>query len=416
MPLLHRIIEGVNPVELALWSCMTGGLLTITLASLCDAALSRSAGAFMGFTFVALLTLYAVLLCGVLQFVFPTIPAWLADLLQVGLGPLCSTIALVYTGRWLSVKAEDEWITNIVAWGTGSMAIVTVVLSLFAAVATKGYMAPLLQASAGACLITVVLTGVCAWRASMLGDPLAKWIAPSAIALTVTISGLYTQAVHPGTLSLIEVAATAFAAVAYLLIIASLSIVRTRQVKQLERLAGLQMGADPVTGLATGSAFIAKVDDAFWRASRYGMACNVVCMHLHNLYELAEQAGHGVEQQIALAMSARIRRAVGFRCVVGLYHARCFIAVIQVPRQSSEQQIQSFVQRLHHIISKPVDVVGFAQSHHQFAPDWGVAVVSSDPNTNNSAEVLRQAEHSAMQAVHRTVKAAVETPPIKKAP
>lgn len=390
---------------------MAGGLLTITLASLCDAALSRSAGAFMGFTFVALLTLYAVLLCGLLQVVFPAIPLGLVDLLEVGLGPLCSTIALVYTGRWLSVKAEDEWISNIVAWGTGGMAIVTVTLSLWAAVATEGDMVQLLKASAGSCLLTIVLTGVCAWRASILGDPLAKWVAPTAVALTVTISGLYTQAVHPGTLSSIEIAATAFSTVAYLLIIASLSIVRTRQVKRLERLAGLQVGSDPVTGLATGSAFISKVDDAFWRASRNGMACNVVCMHLHNLYALAEIAGHGVEQQIALAMSARIRRAVGFRCVVGLYHARCFIAVIQVPRQSSEVQIQSFVQRLHYLISKPVDVVGFAQTHHQFEPDWGVAVVSSDPAKNNSAEVLRQAEHSAMKATHHEVKVEVETPP-----
>jgi len=377
---------------------MAGGLLTITLASLCDAALSRSAGAFMGFTFVASLTLYAVLLCGLLQVVFPAIPATLVDFLQVGLGPLCSTMALVYTGRWLSVKAEDEWISRIVGWGTGGMAIVTMTLSLVALVATAGDMAQLLLASAAACMLTIVLTGICAWRASMLGDPLAKWVAPTALALTVTISGLYTQAVRPGTLSWLEIAATALATVAYLLIIAALSIVRTRQVKRLERLAGLQLGSDPVTGLATGSALIAKVDDAFWRASRNGLACNVVCMHLHNLYVLAEKAGHGVEQQIALAMSARIRRAVGFRCVVGLYHARCFIAVIQVPKQSSEMQIQSFVQRLHYLIAKPVDVIGFAQTHHRFEPDWGIAVVSSDPAQDHSAEVMRQAEQAAMKA------------------
>ena len=388
---------------------MAGGLLTITLASLCDAALSRSAGAFMGFTFVALLTLYAVLLCGLLQVVFPGLPDRLVDVLQVGLGPLCSTMALVYTGRWLSVKAEDEWISRIVAWGTGGMGIVTIALGLFAIVADHADVFRLLVASAGACMLTIVLTGICAWRASILGDPLAKWVAPTAIALTITISGLYTQAVHPGTLSLLEVGATAFATVAYLLIIASLSIVRTRQVRRLERLAGLQIGSDPATGLSTGSALIAKVDDAFWRASRNGMACNVVCMHLHNLYALADTAGHGVEQQISLAMSARIRRAVGFRCVVGLYHARCFVAVIQVPRQSSELQIQSFVQRLHYLISKPVDVIGQGQTHHQFAPNWGIAVVSSDPSQNDSGEVLRKAEQEAMKATHPVVRDAKES-------
>lgn len=377
---------------------MAGGLLTITLASLSDAAFSRTAGATMGFTFVGSLSLYAVVLCGLVDHVLPGLPRAVMDLLKVVLGPLCSTMAMVFAGQWLRVRGEDEWIARIVFWGTALLGVASLVLGLLTVLAEPADIPNLLLASAAACVLTIVLTGICAWRAWLLGDVLAKWVAPSAVALSVTITGLYHQAVEPGSLPLLQIAATGFSAVAYLLIIAMLSIVRTRQARRLQRLAGLQINADPVTGLPTGSALLAKVDDAFWRASRNGLACNVVCMHLHNLYQLAEEAGHGVEQQIALAMSARIRRAMGFRCVVGLYHARCFVAVIQVPRQSSGLQIQSYVQRLGVLISKPVDVVGHGRIHYTFEPQWGISVVSSDPSQTDSIHVLRQAEQEAMNA------------------
>lgn len=388
----------MTPLEVAIWSCMAGGLLTICMASLCDAALSRSTDAFLGFSFVSLLALYAILLSGLLPFFFPSTHTTLLHVLQVGLGPLCCAVALVYTGRWLHVKSEDPWITKISFCGSLAMGLASIVLVLFTAVAEKEASEPLLATSAAACLITVVLTGICAWRAALLGDRLAVWVAPAAMALTTTLAGLYAQAARPGILPTPFLIVTAVSAVAYLTIIAALSIARTRQSKRLERLAGLHLGLDPATGLPTGSALIAKVSDAFWRASRNGMACNVVCMHLHNLYDLGEMAGHGVEQQIALAMSARIRRALGFRCIVGLYHARCFIAVIQVPHQSNPQRIESFVQRLRYLISKPMRVSGHAKTHHQFTPEWGISVVSAKASEQDSSAVLRQAEREAMRS------------------
>lgn len=371
--------------------------MTVCMASLCDALLSRSADAFVGVSFVALLALYALLLSGLVPLVFPAIPVTLVHVLQVSLGPLCSALALVYTGRWLHVKAEDPWIAKIAVWGSVAMGLVTLVLLLFALVADNSRMEPLLALSAGTCLLAMVLTGICAWRAALLGDRLAIWVAPAAMALTTTLAGLFAQAARPGILPLPFVAVTAFSAVAYVAIIAALSATRTRRVKRLERLAGMHLGMDPATGLPTGSALIGKVSDAFWRASRNGMACNVVCMHLHNLYDLGDLAGHGVEQQIAMAMSARIRRALGFRCIVGLYHARCFVAVIQVPHLSSGVRIESFVQRLRYLISKPMRVSGHAQTHHDFVPDWGISVVSSNPNEKDSSVILRQAEREAMR-------------------
>lgn len=384
-------------------------MLTICLAALCDAALSRSSGAFMGFAFMALITLYATLLCGLVQLAFPGIPLVVIHTLQVSLAPLCSTLALVFTGRWLNVKSEDEKIGKIIGAGTATMGALTVLLAILALRAQNADIERLLVPSAATCLITIVLTGICAWKAIKLGDRLAIWLAPAAILLTVTIGGLYSEAANPGQLTILQICATALCAVLYLLMIAYLSIARTRQAKRLERLAGLHLGADPTTGLPTGSALIAKVEDAFWHSTRHNVASNVVCMHLHNLYDLAEVAGHGVENQIALAMSARIRRAVGFRCVVGLYHARCFIAVIQAPNRSSDAQIASFVQRLRYLISKPVQVIGHKRTQHEFNPDWGIAVVSASGERLDSTSVLRQAEREAMQDTQTIAKVQLGT-------
>lgn len=376
---------------------MAGGSLTVCLTALCDAALSRSTDAFMGVGFIALVALYAVLLSGLVPVFIADMPQTLLQVLQVGLGPLCCVLALVYVERWLHVKSDDPWIARITRYGSLAMATIAVMLVLATVPNARIAFEWLLGLSAAACLLTIGLAGLCAWRAALLGDPLAMGVAPAAMGLVTMLAGLFAQAAHPGSLPPVFVAVTAFSAVGCLAIIAALSMLRTRQVLQLERLAGLHLGLDPVTGLPTGSALLAKVSDAFWRASRNGMACNVVCMHLHNLYDLGDLAGHGVEQQIALTMGARIRRALGFRCIVGLYHARCFIAVLQVPQQSNAARIESFKQRLRYLISKPMQVMGHAQTHYQFVPQWGIAVVSADPDELDSAQVLRKAEQAAMR-------------------
>ena len=86
----------------------------------------------------------------------------------------------------------------------------------------------------------------------------------------------------------------------------------------------------------TGSALLAQIEHAFWRTAQLDGECTVVCLLVSNLYELAESAGPGLEHQILVTMSARIRRAAGFRCVVGLYHPRCFVVVLSTKKLNNE--------------------------------------------------------------------------------
>jgi len=119
----------------------------------------------------------------------------------------------------------------------------------------------------------------------------------------------------------------------FFLVMVMLGIQRNQQLRKLERLSNLAAGVEPATGLPSGSMLLSKVDDAFWRSDRLSASSIVIALHLHNLYELSESDIPSIDLQILAAMAARIRRAVGFRCVVGLYHPRCFVVVLSVIKQ-----------------------------------------------------------------------------------
>ena len=80
----------------------------------------------------------------------------------------------------------------------------------------------------------------------------------------------------------------------------------------------------------------------------------MICLYLRNLYDLAETAGHNVDPQILAAMSARMRRSVGFRNVLGWQHLCCYIVVISTDRKI--RLVEKLLQRLHYLIAKPLPV------------------------------------------------------------
>jgi GGDEF domain-containing protein len=208
------------------------------------------------------------------------------------------------------------------------------------------------------------------------------------------MAGLYSHQISPEDGNLPIYVATSFSTVSFFLVMVSLGIRRNRQMRQLEHLAGLSKGMDPATGLPRGSVLLSKVDDAFWRSSRLNSDCSVICLHLRNLYELSEEAGHSVDQQILASMAARIRRAVGFRCVVGLYHPRCFVVVISAasqPRVTGDMGA-----RLCALMCKPLEVVGENAILHVFTPQFSVGMVTVSAEDAIPARVIDEAEQIAL--------------------
>jgi diguanylate cyclase (GGDEF)-like protein len=184
--------------------------------------------------------------------------------------------------------------------------------------------------------------------------------------------------------------------VVFFLVMVSLGIRRNRQIRRLERLAGLSQGLDPATGLPRGSVLLSKVDDAFWRSARLNASCTVVCLHLHNLYELSDAAGHMVDQQILSTMAARVRRAVGFRCVVGLYHPRCFVVVMSAVKQPKVMEKMSA--HLRELMCQPLDVIGQKQSAHVFTPQVSVGLITVSAANAIPAQVIHEAEQIALSS------------------
>jgi GGDEF domain-containing protein len=139
---------------------------------------------------------------------------------------------------------------------------------------------------------------------------------------------------------------------------------------------------------------LSKVDDAIWRSARMNQECTVICVYLRNLYELAEIAGHNADQQILSAVSARLRRAIGFSHVMGLYHPRCFVIVISTYSQT--RLVDKTIQRLRYLLTKPLQVEGLDDTSHSFVPRIGIGQMQVTADNADPATVIEHAEHLAM--------------------
>jgi hypothetical protein len=119
----------------------------------------------------------------------------------------------------------------------------------------------------------------------------------------------------------------------------------------------------------------------------------VICLDLSNLYEMTDSDPQQVDGQILAALAARIRRAAGFRCLVGLYHLRCFVVVMGSER--AEDPIAGSVASLRALAELPLSVTAEWQLLRSFVPQIGVGVVTIDLCKADPLRMLNQAEHMA---------------------
>lgn len=378
---------------------MLGGLLTLASLALADAVFSRSMASLRNVLFMLITSAGCVLMTGLPEVLYPDLPERVVMLFKLTLGPLGGAIALHYLGIWLGGMREDVLVHRMTAWGGALLFAATVVLATVALLnlgRLKESFYDLLLLTAAINMAAVVLGLIGTLRAAILGDPLARWMVLSCFLLAGTVAGLYTRGLNvPGAGLGTWIATTAFT-LGYYVSVSILIIVRTRQLRQLARLSRLQFGADPSTNLHTGSVLLSEVEHAFWRTARLQGKSTVVCLNLNNLYELGQAAGHGVEHQILVATAARIRRAAGFRCVVGMYHQRCFVVVFS---EKDLNTVRATVANLRALVSKPLSVVGINESRHSFTPDLGVGMITVDPDSTNPMDALNEAERLALEAI-----------------
>jgi GGDEF domain-containing protein len=310
---------------------------------------------------------------------------------------VASALALYYLGLWLGGSREDRTVHHITAWGALAMGLAGVALGAQAAYATPDEFRQLMVTTASVNVAIAMMGLVATLRAAALGDPLARWMVLACVGLVLLVTGHYLKALGIPGFGLGTWIATATLTVLYFLACILLVMMRNREQRQLTRLARLQVGADPATGLPTGSMLLGEVAHAFWRTARIQGECTVVCLNVRNLYELGQTAGHGVEQQILVALAARIRRAAGFRCVVGLYQPRCFVVVISADKR--REYVQETVNRMRMLVSRELTVIGRDQTRYEFLPQLALGSVTlQHPGRAAPLDVIHEAERRALIA------------------
>lgn len=383
--------------EVAIWSAMVGGLLTLAGLALADVVGNRTKGSARNLLFVLITGTSAVVMTGLPEAFWPALPVRLVMVLKAGLGPLAGAMGLYFIGSWLGGVREDSLVHRVTLVGGVVLVIIALGLGLTALWITPENFRVLLGAAAIVNLVPVLLGLVAVVRAARLGDPLARWMALAMVCLGTLTGGHYANALGLGDMGLGWKLFTAVLTVAFFLVASMLGLLRNRQNRLLARLSRLDAGADPATALPTGTALLANVEQAFWRTANMNVPCTVVCLYLSNLYELTEAAGPGAEHQILVALAARIRRAAGFRCVVGLYHPRCFVVVIWADK--FQAPVDETVARLQSQVGQPLPVVGEKHRHHVFLPSLGLGVITLDGRGAKAMDVLNDAERQALAAV-----------------
>ena len=382
-------------LETFIWSALAGALCLVLLAVIADlwANIGKATAQNVGFVVV---TGCAILVLSglpehILQISQPS--TWFA--LKLAIGPLASALAFYSLGTWLGLNAEDAVIGLLVAIGTGLGGIVGLVLFATSMWAPWGSYGEIMLVAGAVSMVVVVLGMVITLRAARLGDALAKPMFAACVCLAMLVAGLYAKVLLPQA-GLAVWVITAGVAVLYYMIVGNLTLRRERQFRHMQKLAKGIHDDDPVTGLPTSAVLVSKVDDSLWRAQRNSRSSMVLAVWINNLYGVAETAGRESEQEIRMILTARLRRAMGFRHVMGAYHPRCF--VITIGTSKAQALMHLLAVKTQKALSAPMIVGSVVGRPHKFNPEIGFAIVYVGAEDASAIQVMDQAERLAQHA------------------
>jgi GGDEF domain-containing protein len=389
------VVEVMSVWELVVWAGMSGAIALLCLVAVADCFVQRTVAAARGLAFVLMMGGAALLLSGLLEKLFSDLDFAAILPLKVAIGPLSGALTLSYLGVWLG-SGQDDPVTR---WAVFAGSVALVVGSGFLAMAAENtdIWTVLTWSRAINMAMVAVALFVCA-RAAMLGDALARWMVLACAFLGLAVMGLYAKSLGTPGWGLWAWAVTAFATVAYFLTVIALTIRRNREVRRLRQLARGLVAQNLDIPMPQGSQLIPRVADAMWRSQRLERPCVVAAIAVRNLYELGDEQGPAVEVQILAVLAARIRRHVGFRNVVGLYHPRCFVLAVspgQDPRRG-ELLVESLLRAIRARVR-----VGPPDHRFDFWPAVGMGVV-------NVVHSEKQSNMDALTAINRAEQLALE--------
>ncbi len=385
----------MDTIEQTIWAAMLGALLTMLLAATADALKNNSLASWRGVAFVFVTGSAAILMTGFPENLLAINDERLLLPAKLALGPLGGALALAYLGIWLGTVEQDRLLAWVVHGGSAFQCLAAIVLALVTVWDLQIQTPHLIGASAVVNGIAVVLASAAALRGVSMGDHLAKGMVLACMCLAVMVFGLYAKGLHmplgDGVWAL-----TALATVGYFLIVTALTLQRNRTLHRLRKLARGVGDNDLVTGLPTGAVFVSKVDDALWRSSRSGHGGMVMAIWIANLYATTESSGRETEQEIRAVLTARLRRTIGFRHTVGIYHPRCFLLVVSATKDEKYARNMAF--KTYAAFAAPM-VVGAVQGVPvPFKPELGIGLVSVLAGDTVTTQIMDQAERLSQHA------------------
>jgi GGDEF domain-containing protein len=361
----------MSQIELSIWAAMLGALLTFLGAALAEAIRSPSIAAWRAINFIVLTGVSAMIMCGwVEQVAALEQRAWLMPA-KVALGPLSGALALLYLGIWFGKLAQDPWLDRLIAWGSLAQCLAAAVL-LLAVVIWPEQAQFWLKLAFLVNMASVVMALSATARGVALGDALAAPMLVASICLGVMVVGLYAKGLGWASSNVLW-ALTALSTAAYFSITTMVSIMRNRQRRLIVRMSEGIAKTDEITGLPVGGTLLSKIDDALWRSVRIDAECAVMAVWIENLYLYNDVLDTSIEHEIRHVLAAKIRRAIGFRPVLGLQQSRCFIAGISVVKD--RQRVAVKVTELVSKLQRPLQV-GVMSGHAQtYEPSIGIGLV-----------------------------------------
>ena len=382
--------------ETFIWSALAGALLLVLLAVVADLCVNRGKATAQNLCFMVVTVSAIIILTGlpehILQISQPS--AWFA--LKLAIGPLASAQAFYSLGSWLGMNAEDAVIRFLVTIGTGLGTIVGLVLLATSAWAPLGSYDEMMVVAGAVSMVVVILGMAITLRAERLGDGLAKSMFAACVCLAILVVGLYIKVLLPDAGLAVWLITTGIA-VLYYMIVVNLTLRREHQFRHMRKLAKGIHDNDPVTGLPTSAVLVSKVDDCLWRAQRNSRSSMVLAVWIGNLYSVADTAGRESEQEIRMMLTARLRRAMGFHHVVGVYHARCFVIAIGASR--APEHMYTLAAKAQKALSALMIVGSVVGRPHKFNPEIGFSIVYVGAEGASAIQVMDQAERLAQHAL-----------------
>lgn len=362
----------MSTIELAIWAAMTGSAALLTTTAAAGAMLMRTAAAWRGLALIGLISASAVLMSGLPEHLLGITDPRVALPLKLALGPLAGALCLIYLASWLGITPEERGAQRCVSLGA--------LCSWLGGVLVLGalYLQPgltpqhLLLASGAVNMVPVVVAMGLTVRSMFLGDALAHWMLLACVSLAVMVVGLYAKGLGlmPGAWVWFLVAG---AAMAYLVMAVGLTMLRYQDEKRLKRIARGNTATDLITGLPVGSVLLTKADHAMWRSARLGRDAAVLAVWVNNLYALNETGGNETVQEIRQRLTASVRRAAGFKDVVGQMQARCYVVVVAAVKSPAD--VDKIAQKMLSVLPRSMRVGASLGEAMVYTPEISVGMV-----------------------------------------